>query len=411
MGRSWLTLELRIISCLSYRGDSQPTAEPNQMGKNALQQDSRLATLLPEPVSVSRKKAASRPSPTERERISPEHWATFFEALAKMLESGMSIDESLGFLAESYDGHRRLKSIAGSLQKSVLKGLALSEGCIAPEFKALHVALIRCGEKSGNLPGFLKYLAEYEDSQAKLRRSILSTLAYPSFLLVGVCLFAVILPPFFRGPIEGVFASAQMQLPWTLASLFHLYDLLWSPWAFGFFFLAILLWGTGLRRLLNSESRQTAVWKTLLRVPVVKSVVRTICEQRLSVILVMTREAGLVSSDSLKLAADAMGNIIYRRACLQAAEKVVQGVDLPKALGQTEVFSQSFLMVLASSEEVGKLPEMLKKYSALLTGLIEENLKAAIPLIQPFLLGGLAVLVLFFAFSVLQPLNQLIVAL
>ena len=339
------------------------------------------------------------------------HWALFFGDLARMLEAGINISDCLGFMSENFDTNRRLATIAGNLEKSVHKGSSLSQACVAPEFTKFHIAMIQSGEESGRLAQTLHEIARYEDGQTQLRKSLLSAMAYPCALLLMALAFALALPYFFQEPVTEIFVSAGMELPQTLVVYFKVYELLGNPWVLGPLIVAIFLWGAGLRRLLAFEGLQASLWKFLLKFPVVGSITRTICEQRLANVLSFTRSAGLVSSMSLKLAADVMSNVIYRDACLQAARQVAQGTELPAALKETGVFSQSFLMVLASSEEVGKLPEMLEKYSGLLTQLIDENLKAAIPLIQPFLLAFMAIVVLIFAFNVLGPLNQLINAL
>ena len=75
--------------------------------------------------------------------------------------------------------------------------------------------MIRAGESSGALDVVLVRLADFTESQARLRSKILGTLTYPAAMMVigaavmGI-LFTVVIPK-----ITKIFEDTKVVLPWT----------------------------------------------------------------------------------------------------------------------------------------------------------------------------------------------------
>src|SRR5574341_1038667 len=97
-------------------------------------------------------------------------------------------------------------------------------------FATLYVNMVRAGETSGALDAVLFRLADFTESQARLRSKILGTLAYPAFMLVigsGVLgvLFAVVIPK-----IVKIFDDSKVALPWYTRALIGFTHLVSSWW-------------------------------------------------------------------------------------------------------------------------------------------------------------------------------------
>ncbi len=342
--------------------------------------------------------------------VGSHDWAVFWGTLARMLEAGIGGSAALSFQAENIT-NARLSRLARAVSDSVSQGKSLHLSCAAPEFKPLHVSLIKVGEETGRIPEILARLARFEEDQARLRLAIRSFLTYPLILFSIAVLFALIVPGFFRQPITLLFAATGVKLPLFLQVLFTVSTWLCDPKTLSFLALFGLVWHGVWVRLFLSEPVQRASWKTILRLPGLKNIVQTVSEQRLAEVLAFTRNAGVSAVRSFELVGETMGNPIFRSACFAAADHIEQGGDTLSAIRTTGVTSGAFLTVLASGEEAGRLPELLESYAELLSLKLEENLKTAVSILQPVLLGCLALFVLLLAVSVVGPLSQIIEAL
>lgn len=350
----------------------------------------------------------SRTRATLRHReISSHDWSLFWGTLARMLEAGIGLSHSLAFQSDNTT-NPRLARIAETVSQSVLEGKSFHLSCTAPEFKSLHVALIRVGEETGRLPEILIRLASFEEEQARLRLAIRSAITYPLILLFFLTAFILIIPVFFEQPVTHLFTSASMEVPGLLKLFFVVSSVLCDFRTLVFIALVGIIWYGVLQRLLASESVQRVGWKAILFLPGSRRIAQTVSEQRLAGVLAFTRSAGVSAVRSFELVGETMGNPIFRTACFGAADHIEQGGDVLTAIRSSGVASGSFLTVIAAGEEAGRLPELLESYAKLLSLKLEENLKSAVAVIQPVLLGGLALLILVLAVNVIGPLSRLV---
>src|SRR5512138_2159330 len=148
-------------------------------------------------------------------RVSAQDLAIATRQLAVLVHAGIPLVESLTALVDQVD-HERLKRVLGDVKQRVNEGAALADAmALHPRvFSTLYVNMIRAGEHSGALEAVLKRLADFTESQARLRSKIVSTMAYPVFmacvatLIMGV-LFSVVIPK-----ITRIFQDTGAVLPW-----------------------------------------------------------------------------------------------------------------------------------------------------------------------------------------------------
>ena len=133
-------------------------------------------------------------------RISAQDLAIATRQLAVLVHAGIPLVESLTALVEQVD-KEKLKRILGDVKQRVNEGSSLGDALAAHPrvFGDLYVNMIRAGEHSGALEIVLVRLADFTESQARLRSKILGTLAYPAAMMVigslvlGI-LFTVVIP-------------------------------------------------------------------------------------------------------------------------------------------------------------------------------------------------------------------------
>src|SRR6266536_3194312 len=140
--------------------------------------------------------------------------------LAVLVHAGVPLVEALSALVEQVD-KEKLKRVLGDVRQRVNEGSALADALAAhPKvFGDLYVNMIRAGEQSGALEIVLVRLADFTESQARLRSKILGTMAYPAAMMVigslvlGV-LFTVVIPK-----LTKIFEDTKATLPWTTRAL------------------------------------------------------------------------------------------------------------------------------------------------------------------------------------------------
>src|SRR5512137_641666 len=148
-------------------------------------------------------------------RIRADDLAIMTRQLAVLVHAGIPLVEALNALVEQVE-HERLKRVISDVRQRVNEGGSLADalGAHPKVFSTLYVNMVRAGESSGALDVVLVRLADFTESQARLRSKIMGTMAYPAFMMIigsvvlGV-LFAVVIPK-----IVKIFDDSRVALPW-----------------------------------------------------------------------------------------------------------------------------------------------------------------------------------------------------
>ena len=133
------------------------------------------------------------------QRISGMDLAVMTRQAATLLGAGIPLVDALRALTEQTE-NARLKSALGQVRDLVNQGASFADALAQTDaFPNLYVSMVRAGEAGGALETVLERLADYLESQVRLRNKVSSILIYPLVMLgfagfvVGV-LVTVVLP-------------------------------------------------------------------------------------------------------------------------------------------------------------------------------------------------------------------------
>ena len=164
-------------------------------------------------------------------RVSAQDLAIATRQLAVLVHAGIPLVEALTALVEQVD-KEKLKRVLGDVKQRVNEGSSLADALAQHPrvFGDLYVNMIRAGEHSGALEIVLTRLADFTESQARLRSKILGTMAYPVAMLcigsivLGI-LFTVVIPR-----VTKLFADTKATLPWMTRALIAFTTFLTQWW-------------------------------------------------------------------------------------------------------------------------------------------------------------------------------------
>src|SRR5512142_1507007 len=177
-------------------------------------------------------------------RISAEDLAIATRQLAVLVHAGIPLVEALTALVDQVD-KEKLKRVLGDVKQRVNEGASLADALAAHPrvFGDLYVNMIRAGEHSGALEIVLTRLADFTESQARLRSKILGTMAYPAAMMVigtvvlGI-LFTVVIPK-----VTKLFADTKATLPWMTRFLIGFTGFVTNFWWLILLVLGGSIWG------------------------------------------------------------------------------------------------------------------------------------------------------------------------
>ena len=127
--------------------------------------------------------------------------ALFNQTLAILLESGISVVESLALIRGTLANAFYRRQVA-AVRADVLAGKPLSEGIAASaldRLSPLSKALVRVGESSGNLAEGLRYVGDFYAQALARRLDLLGKLVEPALVIVVGGMVAYVYVAFFMG--------------------------------------------------------------------------------------------------------------------------------------------------------------------------------------------------------------------
>jgi general secretion pathway protein F len=339
-------------------------------------------------------------------RIKADDVAVATRQLAVLVGAGIPLVDALTALVEQVD-HERLKRVLSAVKQRVNEGSSLADALAQhpKAFGTLYVNMIRAGESSGALDVVLFRLADFTESQARLRSKIVGTLTYPaamlliSLVVMGI-LFTVVIPK-----ITKIFEDTKVTLPWTTRALIgfsgFVYDWWWA--------LVLLAIGAGMlfvrwRRTPDGQARWD-VW--MLSMPIFGPLVRQVAIGRFARTLGTLLKSGVPLLTALDIVKNILGNTRLASVIEQSRESIREGESIAAPLKRSGEFPPLVYHMVAIGEKSGELEEMLGNVATAYESQVETRIAALTSLLEPVMIVLMGVAVAFIVFSILMPILQI----
>ncbi|HTP51069.1 MAG TPA: type II secretion system inner membrane protein GspF [Anaeromyxobacteraceae bacterium] len=338
-------------------------------------------------------------------RIGADDVAIATRQLAVLVNAGIPLVDALTALVEQVD-RERLKRVLSAVKQRVNEGSSLADALAQhpKAFGTLYVNMIRAGESSGALDVVLYRLADFTESQARLRSKILGTLTYPAAMLViavvimGI-LFTVVIPK-----ITKVFEDTKVALPWTTRFLIAFSTFVHDFWwAIGLLLVAAGFAFARWRRTPAGRAR----WDVMvLRAPIFGALVRQIAIARFSRTLATLLKSGVPLLTSMDIVKNIVGNTRLAAVIEQSRESIKEGESIAAPLKRSGEFPPLVYHMITIGEKSGQLEDMLANVANAYDSQVETRVAALTSLLEPLMIVVMGAAVAFIVFSILMPILQ-----
>jgi general secretion pathway protein F len=339
-------------------------------------------------------------------RISTADIAVVTRQLATLLKAGVPLVDGLSALVEQVE-KERFKRVLSDVKQRVNEGSSLADalGSHQKIFGALYVNMVRAGEASGALDTVLQRLADFTESQARLKTKIIGTLMYPAIMvLVGggilIMLMTVVVPQ-----ITRVFDSVNATLPATTRGLIFVSNLVRDWW----FLVFPLIIGLGVGFVTWTRSaRGKPVWdRIVLSIPIFGELVRLIAISRFARTLSTLMKSGVPLLASMDIVRAIIGNTVLAAVIEKARDAIREGESFAAPLKRSGEFPPLVYHMVGIGEKSGQLEEMLLNVADSYEQQADVRITALTSLMEPLLIVGMGGTVGFVTFAILMPILQI----
>src|SRR5512132_3354822 len=339
-------------------------------------------------------------------RISAEDLAIATRQLAVLVHAGIPLVEALTALVEQVD-KEKMKRVLGDVKQRVNEGATLGDALAAHPrvFGDLYVNMIRAGEQSGALEIVLVRLADFTESQARLRSKILGTMAYPAAMMVigslvlGV-LFTVVIPK-----LTKIFEDTKATLPWTTRVLIAFTSFVTHWWWALLLLAAGAVWA--FLRWRKTPAGRARWHRFVLTVPVFGRLARIIAIGRFARTLATLLKSGVPLLVAMDIVKNVVGNDRLAEVVEQARDAIREGESIAAPLKRSGEFPPLVHHMVAIGERSGALEEMLANVASAYEDQVDTTVGALTSLLEPIMIVAMGGVVGFIVFSVLMPILQI----
>jgi general secretion pathway protein F len=265
--------------------------------------------------------------------------------------------------------------------------------------------MVAAGEASGTLEVVLARLADFLESQAKLKSKVSGALAYPAFMAVTTLGILLVMMTVVVPKVTSVFSDFDKSLPWyTELLIFFSNALIGYWWLIG----AVIGGGIyGFRRWLATEDGRKRWDIFVLKVPLFGQLIVMASVSRFARTLATLLSSGVPVLQAMEITRNVIGNTELMRVVEEARVSVREGEGLAKPLRQSKRFPPIVTHMIAIGERSGQLEEMLEHVAAAYDQQVDVRVAAMTSLLEPLIIlvmGGMSGGI---AFSILMPLLQI----
>ncbi|MHC4222126.1 MAG: type II secretion system F family protein [Planctomycetota bacterium] len=337
---------------------------------------------------------------------------TFTNQLSVMVRAGMSLTDSLESMA-AQNKNEKFRIIIMDLKDKIEAGMSFSQALAEyPDvFGKFYMNMVAAAELSGSLGKMLEKLAGYLDAEDETRSQIKGAMVYPgiiAFMAVTVTTFLLcfVLPKFI-----GIFAGKEHLLPGPTTLLMNTSAMLRNYWMVIVPVIGAIFWA--FFYFIGTDSGRKWWDATKLRLPLVKTLCRSLYITRSLHTMSVLTKAGVPILNTIAITAQIAGNVLYEEIWLKVYDDVREGSKIAYSLQRITAGKNSRLLpnnvieMIKSGEESGTMGDVLADVSNYYNRELKAVIKAVTSMIEPIMIVVMGVLVGFIAMSIILPIFKM----
>jgi general secretion pathway protein F len=362
-------------------------------------------------ISLKEKKSAQESSskiniPFFKKKVNITELALMTRQFATLVKARIQIVEALNALSNQVDSEE-LKVVLTDVKTRVNEGSSLAKalGQHKEIFDTVYINMVEAGEASGTLDIVLVRLAEFKESQMKLKNKIQGAMTYPILMgIVGTLVLGVVfifVVPQFAKMLQG----QKRKLPAITE-----YTLMISNFLQNYWWLAIISVIGGIylfKRYIKTESGKRWWDKIVLNAPIFGEIVKMINVGRFCSTMSTLLSSSVPILAAMSIVKNLMPNVWLQDAVDKSRTMVSEGGSMTPALIESGYFPTMVTHMIKLGEQSGELESMLAIIAENYKDEVEQKMSGLTSLLEPVMIILMAVIVGIVVMAVLIPMMEM----
>jgi len=376
----------------------------HQLSQKLHEQGFILIKAMPEGEQLKKKFKLSLPS----FGVSLTEKMFFTKNLQVMISAGLPLVRAIGILS-SQAKSKKFKRVLSNIKEEIVKGKNFSD-ILAGEpnvFSELFQNMVKVGEEAGTLEDVLKVLALQMERERDIKSKVRGAMIYPAIIIfamlgIGILMLVTVVPQ-----LAETFKELEIELPLTTRIVIGFATFLTEKWYLVIIILFVsifLFWKT-----LKTKSGKKLFDSFTLKFPIISPIIKNTNSAYTVRTLGSLISAGIPLPRALEITSRTLGNVFYKTALSEAAEKVRKGEKMSETLKFYEnIYPSTVIQMISVGEETGETSSILSKLADFYEEEVSNATKNLASVIEPVLMLIIGAVVGFFAVSMVQPMYSML---
>lgn len=323
-------------------------------------------------------------------------WA---ERMATLLNAGLPIDRALSMTAEA-EATDPMVPVAQSMLDQVRAGQTLSDAARnSGAFRPAITGILAASERTGDIPGAFRTIAQMLEKSLDLRRTILLALTYPAILAIAAIGSVLLMLGFIVPQFESLIGTGDRVPRMAQMVLAASQGLRANAGIIAALCLAAVIGGIFAAR---SPRFATVLERFGLSLPFVGPVLRDLNIATLFQNLGTFTGSGVPLLESIELAANTVPEGRFRQSMHTARAHVAEGGQLSAHLSASGHYPMTSIDMLRAGEESAAMDRMMLSLAQSHESAARAAIKRYLTLLEPLLILLIGLMIGGIVFSIFQ---------
>ena len=327
-------------------------------------------------------------------KVPPKEVLIMTKALATMIKAGLPVLEAIGMAKEQIN-NKKFIPIMEEIYKNVESGQPLSEafGKYERNFDSVYINMVKAGEASGKLDGFLVKLVEVLEKREKIKSSIKGALFYPIILFtiamsVMILMLVKVVPIFVE-----MYANMNVELPGSTKMILGVSAFIRGKGGLFTLIIMISLYSLHKFAMRKNYNYRKFFHRFFLKMPLFGNLILKSILARKALIMGNLAAAGVNLLENIDIAATVTDNVIIREAMENIKRGVFSGTDLSTLYRKETIFPLTFAQLVKVGEKTGNIEEIYSSIATYYEDEFDNAVAALSKTIEPIMIVFMGVII------------------
>lgn len=318
-------------------------------------------------------------------KVQLKELTSFCRQFAIMITAGIPVLGCLENLKKqkySYYFKSILQVIYDDVQSGDMLSAAINKH--AKVFPNFFRSMVQVGEASGKLDEVFESLADYYESDAKIKRQAKSALAYPLMLMLMTVAVVILMLTFVVPTFKDTMSQLEVTIEGFTKTVYDISDYLTANWKF--LLIGVILVAGVFILFLQTSAGKYAFDVFKIYCPVVSRIQVDLVTARFARAFSILLSSGMSLSEALETVGLILGNRYLQKRFKKVCQDVQHGVSLTKALEDFHFFPDILTQMVSVGEKTAALGEVMTRSYKYFDEQVAVSLNSLTAKIQPVML-------------------------